>query len=632
MRLFIVLAQVLILSTIFFSVLYFVDQAPDVDPHYTISEVERLDSFSELPPENESGWQQVTLPHFDRIEDSNYASTWYRFRFERSDFKQSNSALDSRWAVFVTSNTANSAVFLNGAFLGNGGNTKPPVPAYRRPQMYTFPASLVQERGNVLYYHYINGLPQVDASPIYIGPVSKFDSWYSNTMFMKKSLRSAVITLMLVITVIMLMMFILRPQDKMFGWYAASTTVWTIHYGMRMIDQLPFENLYLVNAFSYLTLGLFAFFASQYIACITEIRNRVIDKIILAWCVIGGSLLIIIAQFWEGSVDDFGATIWMPSALLAGCYSVGVLALAVARNNTVENRLLLVSIGLLLLTGFRDYLYQFSDLVPGSTYYLQFGAGFVMTVWAIILMRRFALALDSAEILNSELELRVAEKTNELQAFYTRAAKTDREQALVQERERIMRDMHDGLGGQLVQLLSLADQDPKLLPVRDTLRRALRDLRLIIDSLSVNDGDLVTVLGTFRYRTEKMIKDAGLKYDWQVEDVPALSSMGPASALQVLRILQEAVSNIIQHAQASTIVIRTLIGSTGPGADPAVIVEVQDDGKGFSVNEETYSSGGANARGHGLANMQFRAKKTGGQVIITSGDEGTTVRIELPLD
>jgi len=616
----------------FFSTLYFLDQAPDVDPQFTLTLAERLDSFSEVPPENEAGWSTTLLPDYDEIAGASYASVWYRFQFDSKDFKQSNSALDNRWAVFITSKYANSAVFLNGSFLGNGGNTKPPVPAYRRPQMYTFTASLIQERDNVLYYHYINGIPEVNASPIYIGPVSKFNSWYSNTMFMKKTLRFGVITLMLVITGIMLLMFVLRPQDKMFAWYVASTAVWTVHYGMRMIDKLPFENLYLVNAFSYLTLGLFAFFASQYIACITEIRSRVIDKIILSWCVIGGILLFVVAKLWEGAVDDFGEAVWMPSALLAGCYSVGVLALAVYRQGNVENRLLLVSIGLLTVTGFRDYLFQYTDLVPGSTFYLQFGAGLVMTVWAMILMRRFALALDSAEVLNSELELRVTEKSNELEAFYTRAAKTDREKALVQERERIMRDMHDGLGGQLVQLLSLADQDPQLLPVRDTLRLALRDLRLIVDSLSINDGDLVTMLGTFRYRTEKMITDAGLKYDWQVADVPVLNSMGPASALQVLRILQEAVSNIMQHANASKITIRTKMLSSGKNSPSTVVVEVQDDGRGFAVGDEGSKISASEVRGHGLANMKFRAKKTGGYVAIKSSSEGTIVSIVLPLD
>ncbi|MFT5453157.1 MAG: signal transduction histidine kinase, partial [Enterobacterales bacterium] len=577
--------QIIGLSAIFFSVLYFVDRTPEVDQQYQLINSARLESFEKHPPADALDWTKATLPDSQDALDSTYASIWHRFRFDREHFPSSEEQTDDRWAVYVVAGYSNAAIYLNGSFLGNGGNIEPPIPIYRWPLKFAFHESLLKNKGNELYYHYIKGTPDAFIEPLYIGPVSEFNDWYQNTMFMKSYLRIGILIMMGVIFSIMLLMFILRPQDRYFGWYAASILVWMLHYAMRMLPEFPIANHHIISAYSYLTLFLFVSFSTQYISSFMNIRYAIMDKIILVWSIVGGILLFIIAAIWGPAVNLYGQYLWMPTALLMGGYCLFIICIGFNRRPTIENRLHLVSIGLLLLTGIRDYLFDFSDLVPGSTFYLQFGAGFVMVFWAIILMRRFAKALDLAETLNNELEERVSKKSLKLEKYYQEATKIESERALVAERERIMRDMHDGLGGQLVQILSLAEHHQELSPVRNTLRQALRDLRLIIDSLSVSEGDLVTVLGTFRYRTEKMIKEVGLKYHWQVDDLPALKQLGPESALQILRILQEAVSNIMQHAEATTITFISQYQEQSAEQNAFVIIEVKDNGKGYNIDK-----------------------------------------------
>jgi len=93
-------------------------------------------------------------------------------------------------------------------------------------------------------------------------------------------------------------------------------------------------------------------------------------------------------------------------------------------------------------------------------------------------------------------------------------------------------------------------------------------------------------------------------------------------SLQVLRILQEALTNIVKHAGARVIRIET-------AADAAEVrVIVRDDGHGFAP-----ASGAADAlTGRGLVNMARRAEQLRGRVDVSSDATGTTVTLHLPRD
>jgi signal transduction histidine kinase len=108
-----------------------------------------------------------------------------------------------------------------------------------------------------------------------------------------------------------------------------------------------------------------------------------------------------------------------------------------------------------------------------------------------------------------------------------------------------------------------------------------------------------------------------------VSDLPPLPWLGAREALQVLRIFQEAVSNVVQHAGATAITVRT---GERPGADgrAGVFVEVDDDGRGLGHRKD--------GAGSGLANMNHRAADLGGSVVVNGGPDGTRVVLWLPID
>lgn len=250
--------------------------------------------------------------------------------------------------------------------------------------------------------------------------------------------------------------------------------------------------------------------------------------------------------------------------------------------------------------------------------FIQYSAPILLLGFTIVLLIRFARALNDSEALNQSLELRVEEKRQELETNYKRLNKLERSQALAGERERIMRDMHDGVGGQLVSALAMTEtKDLPANQLQGLLNHALLDLRLMIDSLDENDGDLVSLLGTLRSRMQPALDQSGITVQWEVKDLPAIAQLGPDRSLQILRILQEAITNVIKHANASTLRIAT--GETASN----VFVEIADDGGGFD---------GSPASGRGLHNMRYRANQANATIDIETGSQGTCVRVVIPLD
>jgi signal transduction histidine kinase len=215
----------------------------------------------------------------------------------------------------------------------------------------------------------------------------------------------------------------------------------------------------------------------------------------------------------------------------------------------------------------------------------------------------------------------VHEKTKELEMNVVRIKDMERENALSAERERIMRDMHDGVGGQLVQALSIARGQPEFEPIEEVLLNCLEELRLIVDSIEPVNGDLCSVLGTMRLRMARRLAAVGVRIHWRVHDLPPMDDLGPKRVLDVLRIVQEAVANSLKHARASNITIGADFRPSAIAGEPSfIVVEIADDGHGVERLQES---------GHGLKNMRHRAESMGGRLQVSSTSSGTTVQLLL---
>ena len=126
-----------------------------------------------------------------------------------------------------------------------------------------------------------------------------------------------------------------------------------------------------------------------------------------------------------------------------------------------------------------------------------------------------------------------------------------RKRAVLEERARFARDMHDGLGGNLLSLL-VEVRSGKVSPERieSALENNLDDMRLMIDSLDHADRSLATALSTFQTRIRPMFEASAIALNWSQPDRTRLPSLSPEAVLNLLRVLQEAASNIVRHSDA----------------------------------------------------------------------------------
>jgi len=240
------------------------------------------------------------------------------------------------------------------------------------------------------------------------------------------------------------------------------------------------------------------------------------------------------------------------------------------------------------------------------------------------LVRYLRYKKEAAEQLKREL---AAQKV-QLAASHEELQKQREKMLLTEERQRLVRDMHDGLGSQLVSasalLKSSQSQDTMSVELSELIDQALLDLRSMLDVFSSNknlDGDesedtVSVLLGMLRHRLAPVFRSQAIDFDWQAEPLPHDFLQGDRDRLQLLRLLQEACTNVIKHAQARRVSLRTHVTTS------AIVFEVSDDGRGIEASKVT-----SKRTGHGLANMMARATRLGAQLMIDSSSEGTCVRL-----
>lgn len=221
--------------------------------------------------------------------------------------------------------------------------------------------------------------------------------------------------------------------------------------------------------------------------------------------------------------------------------------------------------------------------------------------------------------LAEHLEERVNEQTAELRTLHRRS-----QDAGAEQKRRIARDLHDGLGQELSslrllvghgQLLSQEEASRELFTelegVVARVQLSLRRVLLALRPRLLDEQGLVEALRTLLADTERRW---GLRCTL---DLGALPDPCPSQAsVALFRIAQEAIHNVLRHAHASELVLRLHLEGAW------LILEVQDNGLG--MGEEA-------SAGHGLDNIRERAAELGGSASWAL-QGGTLLRVRLPLE
>jgi signal transduction histidine kinase len=598
--------------------MYFLDRESRLDSQLLHSTVQGLVSDSEQIPDFSSPQaQEVALPDAQlRQTQSAASSIWYKLSLPA--FLQAGEL----WSVFLPSISGNVGLYVNGALVGESAPMHPPYAQFETPQYFEFPSSLLHSGTNTIHLRVVSERHGSWLPPFYVGSAATLKPAYTHAHWLQVKLLTQLMSALIVLAFLLLGLFWIRPRDTLYGWFAAAILCWAIHIWLMLEPRIliPVKGLWF--SFPSITLGWFTIFSARFVMRLPGCTGHsAVERLFLAFGIVGTPIIVVHTTL----VPELPWTrtyLWLPGLLLISTYLVWRLLRAALRNPTFDVKLWLLAAVLITVVGLRDYLWDREILQVGNFHYLPYTASLMLIALSLSLLSRVSIALAQSETLNRELEDRVTAKREELAKSYARLQGLERQRTLNAERERMTADMHDGIGGQLVHALAVIGNNPDFKPLEPILLAALDDLRLIIDSADPMEGDLLVVLSNFRARNERRVQAGGLRFLWQVTDLPVMADFGPHKILQVLRILQEALTNVLKHAKATQVAVSTAAQTDAHGRI-TVLVDVSDNGGGSTQGD---------VPGRGVNNMHRRAQELGGSVEFSSTPSGSRVRLILPVN
>jgi PAS domain S-box-containing protein len=224
-----------------------------------------------------------------------------------------------------------------------------------------------------------------------------------------------------------------------------------------------------------------------------------------------------------------------------------------------------------------------------------------------------------------ELEKMVDRRTDELRRLSVRLMTMQD-----QERRRIARDLHDGLGQELAVAKMVLDkmflqkpaqpQEQTWIQASSIIDRAIQEVRTMSHLLHPPLLDEVGLQSALSWYVEGLSKRSGIETFLEVQptDFPRLA---PAVETAVFRIVQEALTNVFRHSGARKVSI------TLTRRDDQIVVTVLDDGKGI---DKRVAELRPESVGVGIGGMKQRAKEFGGELRLTNADPGTLLELVIP--
>ena len=444
---------------------------------------------------------------------------------------------------------------------------------------------------------------------MYVGTEASLAPNFRLRALFEDELKAMALAAQALLTLGILIAYFYRPRDPLFAWLAAGVSIGLIVSTGLFVDVSPALRVIrmvvvaLIPAVGLAIIGVaLALNGTRPPRALTLATVAVPAVSLLA--VVSG--LISTPQLVSINVPLLLAGLIVATAIITwGAFWMG----------GTEARLMLPPIFLLCWFSARD-LGILLGLFEGSILMLPYVRALLLASILAVLMRRLAVSLDHLDRANENLNMKLAEQQAELAALHRQerdeAARLVREQ----ERQRLTRDLHDGISGHLVSIIAMAERaDGGAKPIEQAAREALDDLRLVIYSLDLGDRELPLALASFRERLTPQLRRLGVELDWSTAELPEVSGVTPGNALSVLRILQEAITNALKHGPARKITIR---GAEAPNAMAAISIE--NDGQPFK----------ATAGGLGVENMRGRARQLGGELQLSTMPRGLKVTLLLP--
>ncbi len=568
----------------------------------------------------ETGWQNVKLPdHWDQRKFYYTGSTWYKIVW---DYQCPTTTKKPITIVISYINMAGQ-VFINDDLLWQDQSLVEPLSrSWNMPRYWSLPSSILKQGENIVWVRVIgvktqnSGLGQVllgDATEV----MPKFQVfWNQQRVLMFLNLISS-----LTLGLVAFLVWIFHRKDQLFGWFTLVTLMWSVVVFNTIMLEAPFG----LTTLQIARISITCFFAYSLFSCfyawrLAQRKFPRLEKILL--------LMLLIA---------IGMAILLPDTALynfiSGTFFLGLLVLLINfisyqwiayRSKLLEAYLLAFVFLFFIIVSIHDVLF----LIKGISHFMlmPYTAPLTTLFIAIILALRLAKNLREIENFNQTLKQNILEAQNELTLSLNTQHQLELDNAKLQERLQLAHDLHDGLGGSLVRSMVTVDQSQANLSNQQFLSmlKILRDdLRQVIDSGSSTGAkvpDTPILWGApLRHRFTQLFDELDITTKWSFPE-SWQKQPTPMVCLTLLRVAEEALTNILKHSQATSVKC-ALSFSNGQ-----LVLDIEDNGIGFDV--EAVKNAGMSV---GLRSMQTRLERLGGHLTVQSEAGRTCLKACLPV-
>ncbi|MBS0451301.1 MAG: ATP-binding protein [Proteobacteria bacterium] len=571
----------------------------------------------ETPPAG--GWQAITLPDdWSARLPGHDGIVWYRLSWTEPQ----DQPLQAR-DLFLRDLTMAGVVMLNGSEIAHDPQLVEPLSrSWNLPRYWRLDEPLLRAGRNELLIR-VSGLAafQPGLGEVLLGTPEAVQPLYANELLMRRSLQWVSIGITVVMAVLYGMLWALRRSEVTYGWFSLFSALWVLFaLNYLVTSPWPFETTgaYQRSNHVFMLGSVAAFYMFALSFC--DIRRRwprMLMAVPVAACVLG---LILAPTNLVAEVRATAVLVALITHLAACALLVSHAVLSRRAEAVVLAACLLLSVGI----DVHDTL-VYMRVLPGNGYYLALSSCATLLGISFALTWRMVQDMRLVEHFNQVLQKRVDEASHRLAEGMQRQHDAQLEQTRLAERLNLVRDLHDGLGMTInshIHALQGEETDSRRDPGLWALREVNDDLRLIIENSAFDDSeDLGERIAPLRHRSMRLLEAAGIECRWQLEGLQGCR-LSSRRALDFLRVLQEALANVVKHSSARQVLVR-IAAQRGE-----LQLEVQDDGRGFTPEAANNPSP---VPGMGLASMRSRARRLGGELHIDSRADGTRLRLRCPL-
>jgi len=567
---------------------------------------------SASPPD--SGWVDVTLPddwttrwpRFDGV-------VWYRITW---DIAKPQSSV----GLFMEYLNMAGVIQMNDAEIARDKSLVEPLSRmWNTPRYFSIPAQLLRDGKNVLLIR-VSGLASYGPGlgPVHIGAPDDMRAAFENELAVRRDWQISTMAVIASLSLFFLMLWLIRRKEIAYGWYSAQQFAWLNgNWNLIATSTWPFAT---TDMFEVANTASFLLFCGCYTMFVLRVcgqrwpRREVLMWVLLA---IGSMALFLTPHDLVGQVRAlFTSTMTI--------YSIvpNVMLVYFGIRSARLDLYVLAAVGFINMAALVHDTLVFTGVLDSNIYYSQYSAVAVAVGAAAVLAWNFTRNLRRVESFNTELQQSVEEARQELGTSLEREHLLQLAHVRLNERINLMHELHDGIGGMLVGNIAALEQAPDYVPSREALNmlRSLReDLRLILDTSSArNHGEnsLTKLLAPLQHRMTKLFEAHDIEADWSVGNLDNIA-LTPPQNLDLLRILQEGLTNILKHSRAKHVRVKLSSDSQG------LLMEIADDGIGMSADSEKEF-------GVGMHSMQARATRLGAKLTIDSSKGTTLVRLLVP--